>query len=38
VLAALEAGEESANHMEEIAMDMGNLLVSQFPRLAPIVQ
>jgi 3-methyladenine DNA glycosylase AlkC len=34
ILAALEAGHESANHMEQIAMDMGNLLVSQFPGVA----
>jgi 3-methyladenine DNA glycosylase AlkC len=33
VLAALESGQESANHMEQIAMDMGNLLASQFPPL-----
>ena len=31
---ALEAGHESANHMEQIAMDMGNLLRCQFPALA----
>jgi 3-methyladenine DNA glycosylase AlkC len=34
VLAELEVGGESANHMEQIAMDMGNLLEWQFPRLA----
>lgn len=30
---ALEAGRESVNHMEQIAMDMGSLLASQFPAL-----
>jgi 3-methyladenine DNA glycosylase AlkC len=34
VLVAIEAGLESANHMEQIAMDMGNLLRFQFPGLA----
>lgn len=34
VLVALEAGEESANHMEQIALDMGNLLSNQLPSLA----
>ena len=33
VLIALEHGDESANHMEQIAMDMGNLLSWQFPDL-----
>lgn len=31
---SLEAGCESSNHMEQIAMDMGKLLGSQFPSLA----
>jgi 3-methyladenine DNA glycosylase AlkC len=30
----LERGVESANHMEQIAMDMGNLLAFQFPEMA----
>src|SRR5438094_128091 len=34
VLEALERGEESANHMEEIALDMGALLANTFPELA----
>jgi 3-methyladenine DNA glycosylase AlkC len=34
VLAELESGGESANHMEQIALDMGNLLVNEFPSLA----
>jgi 3-methyladenine DNA glycosylase AlkC len=34
VLRDLEAGAESANHMEQIALDMGNLLARQFPKLA----
>lgn len=34
VLAAIETGAESANHMEQIAMDMGALLAWQFPTLA----
>jgi hypothetical protein len=33
-VAALEEGEPSANHMEQMAMGMGNLLVSQFPEVA----
>ena len=37
VIVALETGQESVNHMEQIAMDMGNLLAWQFPggRLGP---
>ncbi len=31
VTVALEAGHESVNHMEQIAMDMGNLLACSFP-------
>lgn len=34
VLVELEAGAESVNHMEQIALDMGNLLASLFPALA----
>jgi 3-methyladenine DNA glycosylase AlkC len=34
VLRELEAGAESANHMEQIALDMGILLAGQFPQLA----
>ena len=33
VLSDLEAGADSANHMEQIALDMGNLLSSQMPEL-----
>lgn len=35
VLTALEHGAQSANHMEQIAMDMGTLLTTQFPDIAP---
>jgi 3-methyladenine DNA glycosylase AlkC len=34
VLRALERGEESANHMEQIALDMGALLCALFPSLS----
>lgn len=34
VLAELEAGEESVNHMEQIALDMGALLSNQLPALS----
>lgn len=34
VLTLLESGQPSANHMEQIAMDMGNLLTWQFPLLS----
>lgn len=34
VLELLAAGDPSVNHMEQIAMDMGALLESQFPELA----
>jgi 3-methyladenine DNA glycosylase AlkC len=34
VLRQLETGAESANHMEQIALDMGNLLRTQFLHLA----
>jgi 3-methyladenine DNA glycosylase AlkC len=34
VLGQLERGEESANHMEQIALDMGRLLTFAFPELA----
>jgi 3-methyladenine DNA glycosylase AlkC len=34
VLRELENGAESANHMEQIALDMGTLLALQFPPLA----
>src|ERR1700733_14727974 len=34
VLRALESGLPSANHMEQIALDMGNLLALQIPALA----
>jgi 3-methyladenine DNA glycosylase AlkC len=33
-LALLEAGSESANHMEQIALDMGALMTRAFPSLA----
>ena len=33
ILAELESGAESANHMEQIALDMGNLLSRQLPAL-----
>ena len=34
VLARLASGAPSVNHMEEMALDMGQLLVTQFPALA----
>jgi 3-methyladenine DNA glycosylase AlkC len=34
VLLRLEAGEESVNHMEQVALDMGNLLAASLPELA----